>query len=125
MILELFVVLAALAFGCVWLGHFTNDRVYAVVGLTFLFLLGVVILTNNLEYKTGETHLYNYTPGYCYGNCTVQATLLSSSDTYTYDVLNGTSAHLFGLLLSLLSFGGVIIIFFGNFGKDERRRRNE
>lgn len=37
------------------LGYFTGDEPYLTVGLLFLFLLSIVIITGNLEFETGAT----------------------------------------------------------------------
>lgn len=107
MILDLFIVLVLLGFALLFLGHFTADKVYALVGLTFLFLLGVVLLSQSLQVQTG-----------------VLVTPNGSSMILTnqYAVFADGTSHWFGWLMSVLSFAGVIIILFGLFGEWKLRR---
>lgn len=101
MILDLFIVLVAISFGCLFLGHFTADKVYALVGLALLFLLGIVLITQSLQVQTGVVIAQN-------------GTSLSVVNQYAF--FADTNAHWFGWLMSSLSMGGFIIIMFGAYG---------
>lgn len=105
MILDLFIVLLALAVVALVLGYFTGDSVYAFIGLAFLFILGTYLFTNNVEYETGSIVSTNYT----YNGTQV----LSQSTTVTYvnTSFSGTNARWFGVLLSVLGGLGMSLAF--------------
>lgn len=105
MILDLFIVLVAISFGCLFLGHFTADKVYALVGLALLFLLGIVLITQSLQLQTGVI-------------ISQSGTNLSVVNQYAFFADN--NAHWFGWLMSSLSLGGFIIIMFGQYGKFDK-----
>lgn len=92
MILELFVVLLLVALVAIGLGYFTGDPHYAYVGLFFLFVLGIVLFSNNVEYTSGM----NVT--------TVGAT---TTVTYINTSFTGDYARWFGIFLSVASGMGM------------------
>jgi hypothetical protein len=59
LILELYISLALLSLAAIVVGHYTQVPHYALVGFSFLFVLGGIMLTGNLTYNSG----YNYTTG--------------------------------------------------------------
>lgn len=114
MILELFITLLAISCVGLVLGYYTGDAHYALVGLFFIFLLGTLLFTNNVEYETGSTVSTNYT----YSGAIIN----SSTTTITYQntPFTGNTAHLFGVFLSIAAGAGMALVFFYY-----RRRRNE
>lgn len=149
MILELFAVLLALSLIGVFLGYYTDDSYYAFVGLTFLFLLGIVLLSGTVEYEIGENvSLCDYNDIYVYGenytgyhwdyaspppsctpnelNCVklfhVNRTYDGCVETTTtiYDNFTGDNAHWFGFLLSVVAGLGMAGMFL-----QERKQRRE
>lgn len=97
MILILWLILLVLSATIIFLGYYSEEEPYLPVGLFFLFLLGMVVLTGNLTYETGATltATYNYTSN----------TLTSSTNAITYQntIWNDQNAHWFGWSLSILS----------------------
>lgn len=106
MILSLFVVLLGLSAVALGLGYFTGDSHYAFVGLTFLFLLGIVVVTGELEVESGVTINESVT------NITVVE--------YDYTSYTGTTSRWFGLFLSFASFAGASLMFI-----DFRKKKQE
>jgi len=90
MILQLWLSLLALSIVVALLGYFTDEEPYLTVGLTFLFLLSIVIVTGNLEYQTGATYT-------------------SSTITYTYTTWSDSTSHWTGYLLGALSGIGIAL----------------
>ncbi len=108
MILTLFIVLTLIALILIGLGYATDVPVYNLTGFAFMFLLSVIMLGGNIEYQTGEVHVYNYTAGYCVDNCTMQAVTTGDTMIYSYDYFNDATSRTIGLYLaaaSVLGFG--------------------
>lgn len=106
MILELFITLLGISCVGLFLGYYTNDPHYALVGLFFLFLLGTILFTNNVEYESGSVvnTTYTYTGG------TVDTT--STTITYQNTPFSGTNARLFGVFLAIAGGAGVALVLF-------------
>lgn len=100
MILELFGVLAAIALFTVWFGYYTNEGVYTLVGLTFLFLLGMHLMVTGLSYETGYTESSVVT-----GNTT------NNTVANTYGSFEGEASHWYGFLLAALGAGGFAFVW--------------
>lgn len=96
MILELFLVLLLLSFGAIALGYYTGEPHFSYVGLFFLFLLGVVLLSNNVQYETGVT---------------VSTVGTNSTVTYNYTDFAGDNARWFGLFLAFAAGAGMALMF--------------
>lgn len=117
--LTLFVIFLSLSLFLVFLGFYRSDHSeLALIGFLFLFLLSLMILNSNIEYKTGTTTniTYSYDP--------TNSTLLSSqeivTDNYSTFTANDslsfigkTLAHLFGIWLAVASVVGFIGILLG------------
>lgn len=101
MILPLFISLLILGAFLVWLGYNTGDTAYAFVGLFFIFILGLYILTNQLEYETGVQVFTNTT------------TNVTSID-YQYTPYNDGYTRSFGLLLAFVAGAGMWIAFYNH-----------
>ena len=98
MILELYITLAILSFAAIIVGHYTQVPHYALVGFSFLFILGAVMLTGTVTYNAG----YNYTQD-GYGNV--------AAATPINEPFTGTWAHTIGIFLAVASaLAGILII---------------
>ncbi len=97
MILELFVVLVALALVFIALGLYSDElKVLGIVGCLFIFLLGVyIILPNNLEIRSGSNVTYNG---------------LTTSIDYKYVVYNDDTTHYVGYFLSIVGLFGILFV---------------
>jgi len=98
MILELFITLMIIALAFIGLGLYKEEmRAFGIIGSLFLFLLGIlVIVPNNLEYKTGSN-----------------VTELSATDTvvvYNYVSYNDSTTHYVGYFISIIGFLGVLLV---------------
>lgn len=109
MILTLFLALMALAVVVCLLGYFTGDEPYLTMGLFFLFLLSIVILTNNLEYETGA----NITTS-SVGNTT------TTNISYTFTAWNDNTSQKIGWGLAVISLIGTAL----SLHNTSARRRN-
>lgn len=114
--LTLFVVFILLSIIIIALGLFRPEHTeLSLVGFVFLFLLSMVILEGNIQYKVGEdiNTTYNYS---CIETCdqTGNTSLMLSSTTITnrdvYDTFTagGTLSHLVGYWLAIASIIGFI-----------------
>lgn len=96
MILELFIVLIAVAIILIALGYYMDMSELSVVGFVFLFILSsFVLLPKQLEYKTGL--LYNSTG-------TIQEV------TYKYAYYDDDTTHYIGYFLTIISALGMIFV---------------
>lgn len=117
MILTVFIVFLVLAIVLIVLGLSKPEESYmAIVGFLLLFLLSLIIINYDLEYKTGETReiTYNY-----YFNST-QINYTAEVINYNYTAFNVTegengfvTTHLIGYWLAVMSFVGFILVIIG------------
>lgn len=91
MIIVLWISLLFLSLVICILGYYTDEAPYLTVGLFFLFLLGIAIVTGQLQYTTGATIDMTNT------------TRTIVTDNYTN--WNDTTSHTVGYLLSAI--GGI------------------
>lgn len=69
MILTLYLSLIFLALVCVGLGLTLDEHYFTMVGLFFLFSLGILLLSGSLEYKIGNNStVCDYEEYFVYGN---------------------------------------------------------
>ncbi len=94
MILTLFSVLISIAFFVVWLGFNYDDNGYRIVGFFFVFLLSLVLINNQLSYKSGNTFSVN------------GSMVVGTTDVYTS--YTDTSSHWIGYFLAIASSIGMI-----------------
>lgn len=120
--LILFTTFIGIAFILVALGLYRLEHTeLSLVGFLLLFLLSMVIITGNLEYKTGETEVYvygdNYTSyhwDYDYSSPPglSETNLFHKNTTYIYSPYEDSSGffttHNFGYLLAVMSIIGMI-----------------
>ena len=113
MIIVLWLSLLALSFGICLLGYFTDDEPYLTVGCFFLFLLGIAIVTGQLQYQNGDmknvTFSYNGT------------TVLSQTETtsFTYSAWSDSTSHIVGYLLSAIGGIGFALSL-----RNQRKKKN-
>lgn len=94
----MFVAIASLL---IFLGYRTGDTHHAFIGLFFFFVLGLQLLTGNVEYQVGETL-----------NATVDGNHTYTVTTYTYDTYTGDNAHWMGYLLAVGGAAGMSLMLY-------------
>lgn len=99
MLLALFLVILGISIGLIFFGEYTEEGVYSLGGLLFLFLLGLsVLLPGSLQIPNGENVTYQYKCGCCDGfNFTITEAFIcygipNSCDFYDMDMA-GCMAH--------------------------------
>ena len=131
MILTLWTIFLILSFALLVLGYtFYNTTVsdiLIIVGWVFMFALGIILLSNAVEYKTGLTEIttysyyrYDYTvDGTNYTDILINTSTNSIINDYTVFSTEGTGAlqrvansHLWGFLLMLAGLFGAILFWF-------------
>ena len=103
MILILWLSLLALSVVVAILGYYTGDEPYLTVGLFFLFLLSMIILTGNLTYQTGE----DKTVSFSYNSTTLASQ--HETTTYVYSAWNDNTSQKVGWGLAILSGFGIAL----------------
>jgi hypothetical protein len=109
--LFLFCVFLALSVILIAMGLFRPEHAeLSLVGFVFLFLLALLIIGQDIQYKVGSET--NVTYNYGVDNVTVQNTTEVSVDHYDTFTAGGSLSHTFGYWLaiaSLIGFIGVIL----------------
>lgn len=101
MLLSLLVVLLGIATALVFLGYYSKERAYSLVGFSFFFILGFwSIMAGGIDYASGELHNYTYT-----ANDTINT--IEITDQYT-NVTDNTT-RFFGVWLALFGALGAAI----------------
>lgn len=77
-----------------------EESAQVIIGAVFLFLLSLVLINTNLEYKTGEQ--VNTTYSYVGNTTQINTTIEVSADIYT--TYNDDNTHTFGYWLAIGSF---------------------
>lgn len=104
MILTVYLAFVALAIVILAVGVVLGENYFSFVGLFFMFLLGLNLALNGVEYQIGEITQTNYT----YSNGTVAST--SAALTYAYTNLEDTLTHWFGYLIAIASAAGMAAV---------------
>lgn len=141
MILTIFIVLLSLSALCITLGLALRENYFTFVGLFFIFLLGVQLLSGNVEYRSGTVTVQNNSINtiYQYGsnytsyhwdydtgqpecnkdlyNCvnlfhTYTNESYVTEEIYNYTAFDKDSAFWYGFLLSFLGGIGMAIMLF-------------
>ena len=104
MILEIFILLLCICAFLMVFGYYSKIRMFAMVGLIILFLLGAWII------------LYNYTGKDSYGlqyqsGTTVVQNGTITTVTPTYVTYNDNTTFWVGFLLSIIGMTGMFIVF--------------
>ena len=114
MYLVLFGVVLSLAFGLIALGLFRTEHTeLSLIGFVFLFLMGLTILNNGIEYKIGTNTTSNFDYS-TVGNFTLlTSSFESQSDIYGTIDLGGNLSHTIGYWLLIGSFVGFLGVIMG------------
>lgn len=105
MITTIFIILLILALSLIIAGFYTKAPPVNLTGYLFLFILGLVLLTGGLQYKSGSSTTFNYS----------NTTLISQNTTdqysnYDNEIIQGiTLNHVLGFFISCLGALGWII----------------
>lgn len=104
MLLELFLMLVALAVFFVVLGYWVSESAYSIIGFIFLFVLSTsILMPGALQHSTGmnETTTYTYTDG------NLTSTMMVTVDNLAeYPV---SSQRWFGIWIAIISVIGMFI----------------
>jgi len=147
MILTLWITFLALAFLLLTIGYiFYNTQVsdiLIIVGWLFIFALGVILLSNAVEYQTGETEVtvYTYTEhdysvdGSNFTDVVINSSTTTNTKDYENFVTEGTgilkrvaNSHLWGFFLMICGLFGSILFWFDTRAysqEEEEREINE
>jgi len=125
MILSLFVVFLSLSIILIVLGIVkSNDSYLGLIGFFFMFILSLVLINGNLEYKIGETISYTYGDNFTFSHWDYDyseppqtkldgAYLFHTNKTDTYIPYNDSNTHTFGYWLAILSAIGFGLTIWG------------
>lgn len=105
MLFTLFIVFLVAGLLLIFLGYYSKESAYSLIGWGFLFFLATnVLLSGNLEYYTGAT--INSTYAYNANNTITSSSIITTNN---YDNLTGANARFFGLWLLMSSIAGIAI----------------
>lgn len=97
--------LISIALALIGLGFYREEHTELVlVGFLFLFLLSLVLINENLEYKSGYTEQTNYT----YTGTAINYTTLTHTDVYSNVNVSSNYSHWLGYYLAVISFVGFV-----------------
>jgi len=115
--LVLFSIFLGLSLVLIALGLFKSEHTeLALIGFVFLFLLGLVILNNQLEYKIGTATNSTFTYDLDYdgsGQTLLNASVEEVVDIYGTSKLGGPLSHTVGYWLIIGSFIGFVGVIMG------------
>jgi hypothetical protein len=124
--LMLFIVFMLITLIIIFLSFYNTEHAeLGIVGFLFLFLLSLIMMTGDIQYKTGENTTYTYE---CLdpcqiGNLTPFMTATTTADTYTDFSAGGPISHTVGYYLAVASIVGFIGVIVGL--KYQFRKREE
>ena len=99
----MFITLLLVSIVALVLGYTTTDEHYSYVGLFFLFLLGIYLVTGQVTYPSGKTTITNYT----YNGTSITST--TATETTALSSYNDQYANWFGFLLSVSAGFGMAL----------------
>ena len=106
MLLNLFLIFLGIAIILTIIGFAFDSSLFLIVGTCMLFMLGLMMLTNPLEYKVGETSNLNYGTNFSNNweagdliNETSTPYLLKTNTTAIYQTYDDSSTNRFGFLI--------------------------
>jgi len=128
MILSIFLLVIGLSIALLISGYFLEDTALQLVGFSFLFISGSLLLAGSVEYKIGEEQLEYYVygdnysgyhwdyvndPPACPPNNLECVKLFHTNKTinYNYDNFSDTTSHWIGVYLMLVSIIGSAVTF--------------
>lgn len=139
MILTLWTILLILSFALLIIGYIfyqsSVSDILIIVGWSFIFFLGVILLLNAVEYSIGETETINYTyseynyivDGTNYTAIVINNSITTLRNDYEAFSSEGSGAlqrvansHAWGFLLMIAGLMGAILFWF-----DVKRYSNE
>lgn len=103
MITSIFLIILGISLLFIVLSSTVNASLLGIIGFTFLFLLGLVLLNGTYEYTDG-TRYYNMT------NETAPSSSYTSTPIYTS--WNDGDSHRFGWALTITGIFGFVLILF-------------
>lgn len=112
--LILFTTFIVISFILVALGFYRSEHTeLTIIGFTFLFLLSMVVIGDNLTYKTGELTITTNSYGLVNGSYELTGQTLNNSFSYSnYTESSGFfDTHNFGYLLAVMSGIGLAVSF--------------
>jgi len=117
MILVFFAMFVTLALVLIGLGLLNREHSeLALIGFLFLFLLSLIIINGDIQYKSGETTVNSYICDSTCRNDTINLQSYTTTNVYSnmedVSLANSTLTHLVGYWLavsSILGFIGVIL----------------
>lgn len=115
MYLTLFILLMVLSFVLLALGFVVREHAeLSLIGFTFLFLLSILLINNDIQIQTGvnQTNIYGeYNSSV--NTSTFHLTSVEEIKTYEDVDLGGNYSHTFGYWLIVISILGFIGVLFG------------
>jgi hypothetical protein len=107
MIFELYLFLLAISIIFIVVGIFRPaESLFAVVGFTIMFLLGLIMLNGTLSIPAGAT----VTSTFSYSGSSINGTTQTITNEYT--TFSDSTSHWVGWLIMILGVGGFIIMLF-------------
>lgn len=129
MILQIFLLTIGIALALIMLGVILEDSAVQLVGFSFLFIAGSLLLAGSVEYKTGledyENYIYsNNFSGYHWEYDSPEPTCNAANEidcvklfhkntttTYHYANFNDSTSRWLGVYLMIISIIGSVVIF--------------
>ena len=114
--LTLFIVFMLITFIIIFLSFYNPEHAeLGIVGFLFLFLLSLVMLGGDIQYKTGTNMTYTYgCVDPCQtGNSSFAVTSTEATNEYTTFSSGGVLSHTVGYYLAVASIVGFLGVIFG------------
>ena len=113
MIIQIYLLFSFIGFFLILLGYLQSSELFKVIGFTIIAVLNTsILITDGIQYQTGEISLYNYTD-----NLTISIDTKPVYTTY-YN-------HTITFLLSVLGIVGATIITWLEYKTAKKRHEEE
>lgn len=105
----------ALSLTLIFLGYYSKERSYSLVGFAFIFILGFWgVLLTGIQYQSGQTEVYNYICQSCTGTTFPspagnESQISSIVTTYDFTTLNDNIIRFIGIWLTVIGGVGIAI----------------
>jgi hypothetical protein len=110
--LTLYVIFIIISLFIIFLGLYRTEHTeLGLVGFIILFMLSLVLLGGDIQYKVGMD--INTTYSYDDDNTTMTSSYTENRDVYDTFTAGGTLSHLVGWLMAVMSFIGFIGVLVG------------